>query len=258
MKFHDKCAAALLAPLTKGERMSRVSSWLNQLVNSLTNSRFFNWVAGHVLVPFWAWKTPVYPQHGGPRASIQPSDNMQRMMNLILPLKDKTAVGRAKAALAIASNLDEIYAGLDNVGTVHFARFVIIENNMCMISTYDGDFSNYIRDFVAQLGTVFDSVVKLIEGGDAMIPTNQNIDAFINWVHDRDVYQIPDVATDLLRYGTIGHSASAPGTVDDLRLLPRALILQLNANPNALLGSGYRGYPGISVAQIRDKMGLGW
>ncbi len=238
--------------------MSDGSAWLNRLVNSLADSKFFNFLAGHVLVPFWAWRTPVYPQHGGPHAASQPGDNMQRMMNLVLPLKDKTAVGRAKAALAIASNLDEIYAGLDNVGTVHFARFVIINNNMCMISSYDGDFSNYIRDFVAQLGTVFDSVVALIEDGDEMIPTKENIDAFINWVHDRDVYQIPDVATDLLRYGTIGHPASKPGMVDDLQLLPRALILQLHANPNALLGSGYRGYPGITVAQIRHKMGLGW
>ncbi|MDZ4308288.1 hypothetical protein [Allopontixanthobacter sp.] len=238
--------------------MPKGTAWLNRLVNSLANSKFFNFLAGHVLVPFWAWRTPVYRQHGGPHAAAQPGDNMQRMMNLVLPLKDKTAVGRAKAALAIASNLDQIYAGLDNVGTVHFARFVIINNNMCMISSYDGDFSNYIRDFVAQLGTVFDSVVALIEDGDRMIPTNENIDAFINWVHDRDVYQIPDVATDLLRYGTIGHPAPAAGSEDDLRLIPRALILQLHANPNALLGSGYRGYPGITAAQIRHKMGLGW
>lgn len=238
--------------------MARLSAWLNRLINSLSKSRVFTWLAGHVLVPYWAWKTPVYKQHGGARATVQPGDNVQRMMNLILPLKDKTAVGRAQAAMAIASNLDEIYAGLDNVGTVHFARFVIIENNMCMISCYDGDFSNYIRDFVAQLGTVFDGVVALIEGGETMIPTRDNIDAFINWVHDRDVYQIPDTATDLLHYGTIGHPAAKSGEVADLRLIARALILQLHANPNALLGSGYRGYPGISAARIRDKMGLGW
>ena len=238
--------------------MQTLSLRLNRLVNSLATSRLFTWLAGHVLVPYWAWKTPVYPQHGGARATVQPGDNMQRMMNLILPLKDKTAIGRAQAAMAIASNLDEIYAGLDNVGTVHFARFLIVDNNMCMVSCYDGDFSNYIRDFVAQLGTVFDGVVALIEGGDAMIPTRNNIDAFIDWVHDRDAYQIPDTATDLLRYGTIGHPAAKSGEVADVRLIARALILQLHVNPNALLGSGYRGYPGISAARIRDKMGLGW
>jgi hypothetical protein len=43
-----------------------------------------------------------------------------------------------------------------------------------------------------------------------------------------------------------------------LRLIPRKLILQLHENPNASLGSGYRGYPGFSVAQIRDQLELGW
>lgn len=238
--------------------MSGQSSWLNRLVNRLSTTRVFTWIAGHVIVPYWAWKTPVAKQVGGPRMTISPGDNMQRMMNLVLPLKDKTAIGRAQAAMAIASHLDEIYAGLDNVGTVHFARFVIIDNNMCMISTYDGDFSNYIRDFVAQLGVVFDSVVELIEGGEAMTPTHDNIDAFINWVQARDVYQIPDTATDLLRYGTEGHPAAKSGEVADVRLIGRALILQLHANPNVLLGSGYRSYPGFSSAQIRNKMGLGW
>lgn len=237
---------------------ARFRAWLNRLVNRMSTSRIFAWLAGHVLVPYWAWKTPVYKQGGGPRPTVPPGDNVQRMMNLILPLKEKTAVGRAQAAMAIASNLDEIYAGLDNVGTVHFARFVIIENNMCMISSYDGDFSNYIRDFVAQLGKVFDGVVALIEDGDDMIPTSENIDAFINWVHDRDVYQIPDTATDLLSYGTIGHPASETGEVEDVRLIGRSLILQLHANPNVLLGSGYRAYPGASAARIRHKMRLGW
>jgi hypothetical protein len=43
-----------------------------------------------------------------------------------------------------------------------------------------------------------------------------------------------------------------------LRLLPRSLILQLNVNTNVSLGSGYRAYPGYSVAQVRQKFGVGW
>ena len=46
---------------------------------------------------------------------------------------------------AIAANKDEIYTGLDDVVTVHFARFVIVGANICMFSVYDGDFANYIR-----------------------------------------------------------------------------------------------------------------
>ncbi len=234
-------------------------SWFARLVDRLGTSALFTWIAGHVLVPFWAWRTPVAVQPGGPMFAVQPGDNIQRMMNLVMPLKDKTAIGRAKAALAIASNLDEIFAGLDNVGTVHFARFVLVDNNLCMFSAYDGDFTNYIRDFIAQIGAVFDGIVALIEDGDAVLPTEDHIDEFIAWVQARDMYQIPDLPTDLLRYARPDEVAGRrPPDTDDLRLIPRALILQLNVNPNASIGSGYRGYPGFSTAFIRRQMGLGW
>jgi hypothetical protein len=213
-------------------------------------------VAKRILVPYWAWRTPVKPQPGGPRYSIQPGDNVQRMMNLVMPLKDKSPIGRAKAALAIAQNKDEIYAGLDNVGTVHFARFVIVDDNICMLSVYDGDFTNYIRDFIATIGSVFNAVVSLVEGGDAVIPSEQNVEKFIDWVHAHDMYQVPDLATDILRdQETVNGNATGP---DNLRLLPRDLILQLHANPNVSLGSGYRAYPGYSVAQVRQRFGIGW
>ena len=215
-------------------------------------------VAARIVVPYWAWRIPVKPQEGGPPLSIQPGDNLQRMMNLVMPLKDKSPVGRAKAALAIAQNKDEIYAGLDNVGTVHFARFVIVDDNICMFSVYDGDFTNYIRDFIATIGSVFDAVVGLVEEGDAVIPSEQNVEAFIDWVHAHDMYQVPDVATGVMRDQEAVNGDKAGSGPDDLRLLPRDLILQLNVNTNVSLGSGYRAYPGYSAAQVRQQLGLGW
>ena len=238
--------------------MSNTPGPVDRLVDRLINSALFNWIAGHILVPYWSWRTPVVRQPGGPVYAVQPGDNTQRMMNLIMPLKDKTAVGRAKAALAIAGNVDAIFTGLDNVGNVHDARFVIVANNLCMMSVYDGDFSNYIRDFIVQIGSVFDAIVTLIEDGDEVIPTEQNIEAFIAWVHARDLYQIPELATDILRYRDTGQPPSGALSHDDLLLLPRELILQLNMNPNVSLGRGYRSNSGFSVAQIRHKMGVGW
>jgi hypothetical protein len=214
--------------------------------------------AAKILVPIWSRLTPVKKLEGGPRPSVQPGDNVQRMMNLIMPLKDKSAVGRALAALAIAQNKDEIYAGLDNVGTVHFARFVIVDDNICMFSVYDGDFTNYIRDFIVTIGSVFDAVVELVEGGEEVIPSAQNVEKFIDWVHDHDAYQVSDVATDILRDQEAANGDTGPGGNDDLRRLPRSLILQLNVNTNVSLGSGYRAYPGYSVAQVRQKFGVGW
>ena len=239
----------------KNSWFSRFEDRLNDFVNRLPNSPVFQFIAARVLVPYWAWKTPVKPQPGGPRFSVQAGDNVQRMMNLVMPLKDKSAIGRAKAALAIAQNKDEIYAGLDNVGTVHFARFVIVDDNICMFSVYDGDFTNYIRDFIATIGSVFNAVVELVEGGDKVIPSEKNIEKFIDWVHAHDLYQVPDMATDILRDQ---EAVNGDTGKDDLTLLPRELILQLNVNPNVSLGSGYRAYPGYSVAQVRDQFGIGW
>ncbi|KRQ92726.1 hypothetical protein CQ12_26450 [Bradyrhizobium jicamae] len=181
------------------------------------------------------------------------------MMNLIMPLKVKSPIGRAEAALAIAKNKDAIYAGLNNVGTVHFARFVIVGDNICMFSVYDGDFTNYIRDFIATIGEVFNEVVKLVEGGKKVIPCEKNVEAFIQWVHEHDLYQVPDTATDFLRdqEDLKGDRAVSP-VDDDLTLLPRKLVLQLRANANISLGSGYRAYPGFSVAQVRKHLKLGW
>jgi hypothetical protein len=238
--------------------MSNEAGRFDRWLERLPDTKPFQWVASRILVPFWAWYTPVKPQEGGPRFSVQPGDNVMRMMNLVMPLKDKSPIGRAKAALAIAQNKDEIYAGLDNVGTVHFARFVIVADNICMFSVYDGDFTNYIRDFIATIGSVFDAVVGLVDGGDAVIPSEQHVEAFIDWVHAHDLYQVPDLATDLLRDQEVVNGGQ-PGTAsNDLRLLPRDLILQLHVNSNVSLGSGYRAYPGYSAAQVRLKMGIGW
>jgi len=101
-------------------------------------------------------------------------------------------------------------------------------------------------------------VVDLVEEGDKVIPSESNIEKFIDWVHDRDLYQVPDDATGILRNQEALLGDTADTGNDDLLLLPRQLILQLNVNNNVSLGSGYRAYPGYSVAQVRQKMGIGW
>lgn len=231
---------------------------LDRIMDKLPTTLVFKRLASWILVPIWAHKTPVKPLPGGPHASFQHGDNVQCMMNLIMPLKIKSPIGRAEAALAIAQNKDAIYAGLNNVGTVHFARFVIVGDNICMFSVYDGDFTNYIRDFIATIGQVFNAVVSLVEDGDDVIPCEENVDAFIQWIHERDLYQVPDTATDFLRDQEALNGDTAASGNDDLTLLPRKLVLQLRANPNVSLGNGYRAYPGFSAAQVRKRLELGW
>jgi hypothetical protein len=104
---------------------------------------------------------------------------------------------------------------------------------------------------------VFNAIVELVEDGEKVIPSEEHVEEFIEWVHERDMYQVPDLATDLLVDQEELNGKPASGH-DDLRLLARSLILQLNVNQNVSLGSGYRAYPGYSVAQVRQKFGIGW
>lgn len=236
--------------------MTPGASWLDRLVDSLPARGWFQFLSRHVVVPFWIWRDPKPKLPGGPRPSPQPGENLQRMMNLVMPLKDPSPMGRAKAALAVAQNVDEIFAGLDNVGTVHNARFLLLGDNLCMLSVYDGDFSNYIRDFIATIGSVFDAIMDLVEGGEELKPTERNIEKFIDWVHAHDLFQVPDFPSDL--FALQDEAKGLTGQKHSLRSLPREYILQFHANPDVSLGGGYRAYPGISAAQIRRNHDMGW
>ncbi len=145
--------------------MASSEGWFSRWVDDWPNQGWFKFASTYIVVPIWALKEPKTKLPGGPRDALQPSENLQRMMNLIMPLKDTSPVGRAHAAFAIAQNVDAIFAGLENVGTIHFARFDLIGDNICMLSVYDGDFTNYIRDFIVTIGSVFDAVIDLVEGG---------------------------------------------------------------------------------------------
>ena len=238
--------------------MTPKASWLDHFVDGLPQKGWFQFLSRHVVVPFWAWRDPKPKLDGGPRPAPQPGENLQRMMNLVMPLKDPSPMGRAMAAMVVAQNVDEIFAGLDNVGTVHNARFLLLGNNLCMISVYDGDFSNYIRDFIATIGSVFDGIMTLVEGGEALIPTEQHIEQFIDWVHDHDLFQVPDFPTDLFALQDAAAGQTGTAGPQPLRSLPRAMILQFHANPDVSLGGGYRAYPGVSAAQIRKNHDMGW
>lgn len=237
--------------------MANNGGWLSRVVMALPETWLFKLIANWVLIPYWAWRYPTKRIEGGPRTSSQPSENIQRMMNLVMRLKDPSPIGRARAAMVLAQHAGEIFSGVDDVATVHFARFDIIGDYICMFSVYDGDFSNYIRDFICAIGSFFDAIVALVEDGDQVLPTNNHVEQFIEWVHERDLFQAPDFTTDLfaLNDAARGHP---PGQIHALHTLSREFILQLRVNPNLSLGGGYRAYPGVTSAQIREKMGMGW
>jgi len=195
-----------------------------------------------ILVAFWRIGAPVKTPE--PAYSTSLPDNLQMHMNLVMPLADQTAVGRARAVQAVAANIDELFTGLSNVGTVHFARFDLVGGNLCMFSVFDGDFRAYIRDFITVFGSVFDSLLGLVENPPPS-PCTKHPEALIDWIHRHDSFQIPRDLTVLFP------------DEKNIKNLSRDLVLLLDENPHVQIGR-YSGYPGLSVAQIRDKTGMGW
>jgi len=209
--------------------MSRLVAALSQLMERAL-VRYWKWRAP-VPTPVWEWKTSL-------------ADNVQQQMNLIMPLADTTAVGRAKAVQMVAANIDELFTGLNNIGTVHSARFDLIGDNLCIITVYDGDHEVYIRDFISVFGSVFDAMIKVVADPPPS-PCEDFPADFVKWVSTHEAFQVPG---DL--------SLMFPGE-QNLLNLSRDLILLLDDNPNVQIGR-FSGYPALSVAQLRLAAGIEW
>ena len=187
-----------------------------------------------------AWSRVEPPIEVPPPSGLAPSDNLQRSMNLIMPLRWGDVVSRAELAQGLSDATDMVLSGLNNIGTVHFARFDLIDRYLCMFSIYDGDPGGYIRDFIGAIGPAFDMLMRFVE--DPPPPVQRDPDAFLAWIAAHDAFQFPDNLT-----------AMAP----DLGSLERRTLVQLHRHPHVQLGL-YRNYPGFSASQIREALEVGW
>jgi len=116
----------------------------------------------------------------------------------VVPGTDPSAV-----AQTIAKNQQAIDNALTQVGTVHYARFLLLDTSapnlqpgagkgpyvLAVVTAYDGDFDAYIQDFVAQLGGVFDALLSFTVGGKAVTPVKDHIPAFTAYIKTNDASQ---------------------------------------------------------------------
>ncbi len=112
---------------------------------------------------------------------------VQSPLNLMLTI----AAGQNLAILGyVSSQSSTIDAGLDAVGTVHFARFLPVpgftsnpptSQTLWVMTEYDGTFDQYIADFVKQMGPVFDKLLSFVVDPPPL-PVEDNIEAFGKWV----------------------------------------------------------------------------
>lgn len=203
-------------------------------------------VKGHIESAFVAvaaavWSRLEPPARRAVVESMAPGDHLQRAMNLVMPLHPRALIRRAGVTGDLVAATEMILVGLNNVGTVHFARFTLVGRNLCMFSIYDGDMTGYIRDFITVIGQAFDVLMGYVKDPPPT-PVGKHPDEFIAWVAAHDAFQMPEEPTDV-------HP--------DLRRVERHSVLLLRRERNVQLGV-YRCYPGYSAAQIRDRLGIGW
>lgn len=133
---------------------------------------------------------------------------MANPLTAILPISSSASIEALLGALA--KNQSAIDAALTNVGTVHFARFVLFDassptlqpapappwNNtgqfkISVITEYDGAFAPYIQAFVNQLGDVFNVLLSFTSDGQGLIPVQNNVAGFTAYVQSHDASQQP-------------------------------------------------------------------
>ncbi|NHZ96180.1 hypothetical protein [Massilia sp. CCM 8734] len=111
---------------------------------------------------------------------------MTSPLTLFMPVLPGTSAVTVVATLTTL--LPTIEAALASIGTVHYARLVLLDRSqpnlqpdlfsllpsdklvIGIITSFDGDFSPYIHDFTVQLSAEFDKTLSLVVGGAALTP----------------------------------------------------------------------------------------
>lgn len=114
-----------------------------------------------------------------------PAAAVQSPLNLMLTIQPGKAevIGELLAKYQPAIN-----AALTKIGTVHFARFLVIPGTqyLFVITTYDGDFNAYIQAFTNLLGDVFNGLLSCVDPAPPL-PVQQNVAAFQAFVSQYNV-----------------------------------------------------------------------
>ncbi|MEO6920066.1 MAG: hypothetical protein ABI171_13775 [Collimonas sp.] len=127
---------------------------------------------------------------------------MTSPLTLMMPVIPGTSL--VTIAAALEGNSQKIDAALNGIGTVHFARFLLLDRSQAnlqptnapsnalligVVTEYDGNFNSYISDFVAQLGPVFDQLLSFVVGGAALIPVADHVAGFQAFITANDASQ---------------------------------------------------------------------
>jgi len=112
-------------------------------------------------------------------------------LTLVMPIKSQQDYEKLKGLIeklqGLPPHLNPIAVALTKISTVHFARFVFLsKKKLAVITTYDGDFKDYIDAFVREIGPVFDQLLVHMQDPPPL-PVSQHPDEFLKYVEQHDL-----------------------------------------------------------------------
>jgi hypothetical protein len=119
---------------------------------------------------------------------VQP---IQNPLTLVMRAKCPNSAAELRKTVERLQSLPQdqnpFVAALNKIGTVHFARFVFLDNDQfAVITTYDHDLENYLNEFVNELGEIFNTILKYIENAPPL-PVQTHRQEFIEYVRSHDL-----------------------------------------------------------------------
>jgi hypothetical protein len=116
-------------------------------------------------------------------------------LTLIMPIKSAEDYRQLRTLIEQLQSLppdqNPIAVALTKIATVHFARFVFLsEDQLAVITTYDGEFDRYIDAFVNEIGAVFDRLLPHMKDAPRL-PVSENKDQFLDYVRKHDLKCVP-------------------------------------------------------------------
>ncbi|HEY0776850.1 MAG TPA: hypothetical protein VGD56_02685 [Gemmatirosa sp.] len=117
---------------------------------------------------------------------------VQSPLTLVMPIKSADDAAQLRTLLAqlqgAPAGMNPIVRALDALRTVHFARFVFMEQDtrLAVITTYDGSFETYINDFIDEIGDVFNALLAHVDGAPPL-PVQQHRAEFLAYVQANDL-----------------------------------------------------------------------
>ena len=79
-----------------------------------------------------------------------------------------------------------VTVALNKLGTVHFARFSLLGNDqIAVITTYDGAFDRYINEFIDEIGDVFNALLAHVENAPPL-PVQTFRQEFLDYIRTID------------------------------------------------------------------------